>query len=179
VIAFDNRRDDGGVRNSEPIVWRATREGRHDAWRTAGQIMLLSLIPTVLICGTGGLMDEPAVLRIGGLSLVVFTVIAGGYGIGEVVRDRRSVVRVELLGDEFTLVRRDGIRAVHPAREIRRIEVIRTVHGSGDDSVRLELHVGDRVEKTRRGGPHLPGGWTEAVTIAEVETKETRHHRGD
>ncbi|BBH68687.1 hypothetical protein ACTI_53720 [Actinoplanes sp. OR16] len=158
--------------NDELIVWRAKHDDRDHAWRNAGGLLLASFFPTVLI-GCAGALD------IALLSLAIFTPLAAVFAVREIVKDRKAVVAIELRNNEFTLIRPDGARTVYPARQIDRIDVLRTMYSSEPDVIQLKLHVGDRVERTRNGPAELPEGWEEAITVAEVAVHTITKYKRD
>ncbi|WP_433831548.1 hypothetical protein ACQP2E_13800 [Actinoplanes sp. CA-015351] len=167
---LDISADDVGVTDGELVIWRAQTDDSNYAWQKAGLYLVASTIPMALIFCTGGLTGALSALW---LSLLLVPVGAG-FGLREILMDRKAIVAIELQNNQFTLTGSDYRRTSYPAREVSRIEVIRNVHDGSPTDLKMRLHIGDRVLRTRPGPPDLPDGWAEAVGIAEV-TMDVSH----
>ncbi|MEU4424024.1 hypothetical protein AB0F81_25620 [Actinoplanes sp. NPDC024001] len=163
------------MKNEEPVVWLATSDDPGYAWRRGGQILIASLVPAALIfCGSGVAGELiPAFW----LSLLLVPV-AGAYALAAVAADRRAAVEVRVAGGTITLIRPDGSTTTIQTRDVRRVDVFRTVYtgGATPDTVRLRLHTGGRVERTRPG-PALSPEFRQALTIAELDLRISVKHR--
>lgn len=151
---------------AEPPTWYADSDDPYYTLRhSGGPLVACFLIPAVLVICAGATHDGAGLAFLLPGALVPFAVIAAAW---EFLLDRRAVVEIRLAGGELTLIRANRATTTYPIGEVRLVEVLRGVRDGAPAWSRMRLHVGERVERTRRG-PELPPRLMEAIITAEVD----------
>jgi hypothetical protein len=158
---------DGCVEDGRPLVWWANSDDPYWTLRhSGGPMVAIALFPAILVTCFAGAHGAPVVALLLLCALVPLATVAA---LSEYLLDRRAVVELRLAGDELTLIRANRGTSKVPFADLQRVEIVRYISAGDPSSLRMWLHVGERVERTRHGPPDLSERWIRALAAAEVD----------